>query len=99
MDSKNFLKGIMALLILNIILLPAYFWMLFVLAIGLGIIEHISIIEKLPFLLVSLIPGVIEYIVIYLVAYKSNKFNVIFSKYIIGIQGFLMVVFIFGFLI
>lgn len=98
MEFKYFLKGIIAWLILNIILLPAYFWMLLVLAMGIGAIEHMSIIEKLPFFLVSLIPCAIEYIVIYLVAYKSNKFNVIFSKYIIGIQGVLMVVFIFGFL-
>lgn len=56
MEFKYFLKGIIALLVLNIILLPAHFWMLFVLAMGLGVIEHISIMEKLPFLLVSLIP-------------------------------------------
>lgn len=99
MDFKHFLKGIIVFLILNIILLPAYFWMAFVLAMGLGVIEHISIMEKLPFLLISLIPGVIEYIVIYFISYKTNKFNVLFNKYIIGIQIFLMIFFMFGFLI
>lgn len=81
----------------SFLLLLAYFWMLFALAMGLGVIEHISIMEKLPFLLVSLIPCAIEYIVIYLVVYKSNKFNIIFSKYIIGIQGVLVGFLILGF--
>ena len=40
-----------------------------------------------------------EYSIIYLVAYKSNKFDIIFSKYIIGIQGISMLLYIFMFLI
>lgn len=98
LDFKYFFKGSIAWFILNIILLPAYFWMVFILAMGIGVIEHMSIIEKLPFLLVSIIPCAIEYVIIYLVVYKSNKFNIIFSKYIIGVQGILMVFFICGFL-
>ena len=87
MDFKCFLKYARANIILNIILLPAHFWMLIILALGTGAIENMSIIERLPFLLLAIIPCAIEYSIIYLVAYKSNKFYIIFSKYIIGMQG------------
>lgn len=98
MNFKQFLKGVVVWLVLNILLLPTYFWMLLVPVLGLGAIEHMSTMEKLPFLLISLIPYVIEYVVIYLVAYKSDKFEDIFNKYIIGIQGVLVAFFIFGIL-